>query len=450
MPPGLLQSLAAAWLFATMAVAASPKPELPAAEDFATVRSRAVKREGLEAYNEIIIRHQDDQGVRQFLYRLGQIDELVGLLTARLDAVRSSAVDNYVSRPATAVPAIRGAKLTMSAADVLDAFVDDFSTPLARPDISDDDFAVLRDYYATVYAAAEQFVMARGRLVVMVDKNSSAFMVLPFLRVSDREWSNGETQALPDWLRQPSRLAALEGFALSVRRPQTAYQLALAQAQPGGSMVPATFIGYVPVAVEKCLAGHDYQAAIQCVKVGIDHSADKPFAPEALYLRFRLGELLDQAGYPQLAAVEMRAIVAARVDGGVAGRAAALHLRYLYSAKQYDELVKKSEEYQTGEPYREFLSSILYVTWAAHRATNNTVAAEAVQKRFLSQFPDDPLAAEIYFARAVAARAEGNYDECVRLLEMVEYKFPQSKVLPSVKRMRQSLAKARLSKPQEQ
>ena len=53
----------------------------------------------------------------------------------------------------------------------------------------------------------------------------------------------------------------------------------------------------------------------------------------------------------------------------------------------------------------------------------------------------------MYFASAMTAMASGDYEEADRLLEIVEYNYPSSRILQRVKGIRNRLEKAAEGKP---
>ena len=67
--------------------------------------------------------------------------------------------------------------------------------------------------------------------------------------------------------------------------------------------------------------------------------------------------------------------------------------------------------------------------------------AGKIEKQFLNRFPKHPLGADMHFASAMTALAGGNYAEALRRLEIVEYRYPKSRLIGKVKKMRQRLEK---------
>ena len=73
--------------------------------------------------------------------------------------------------------------------------------------------------------------------------------------------------------------------------------------------------------------------------------------------------------------------------------------------------------------------------------------AQALKQQFLERYSKNPLGVDMYFASAMTAMASGDYEEADRLLEIVEYNYPSSRILQRVKGIRNRLEKAAEGKP---
>ena len=49
--------------------------------------------------------------------------------------------------------------------------------------------------------------------------------------------------------------------------------------------------------------------------------------------------------------------------------------------------------------------------------------------------------ADIYFASAMTALAASDYDQALRMIEIIEYRYPQSRIINKVKQIKQRLEK---------
>lgn len=105
-----------------------------------------------------------------------------------------------------------------------------FVGELSPPAIPEDERAALREYVSTGLKAAVASVAEHGHIVhitVAAEEGTRQVTcltaVLHLLSTSDGEWAKEETESLPEWVRQPSGLAALEGLTLQAHRPLTAF-----------------------------------------------------------------------------------------------------------------------------------------------------------------------------------------------------------------------------------
>ena len=118
-----------------------------------------------------------------------------------------------------------------------------------------------------------------------------------------------------------------------------------------------------------------------------------------------------------------------------------LRLKYHYESQQYDTIIEEAPTYQTDPRSKSYLPQILYISWVTHRRENRTDEAEQLQKTFLEKFPGHPLGADMFFASAMTALAASDYDEAQRLLDIIEYRYPESRILPKAKQIKNRIQK---------
>jgi hypothetical protein len=121
-------------------------------------------------------------------------------------------------------------------------------------------------------------------------------------------------------------------------------------------------------------------------------------------------------------------------------RASLLHLKYLYQAAQYQALVADASADVQEPRCQGFLPQILYTAWFTCRRQG--MDATPWSSAFLQQFPQDPLGSEMYFASAMDALAQGDAQQATRLLQFIQYRFPESKVTDRVRQVLARLAAA--------
>jgi hypothetical protein len=146
---------------------------------------------------------------------------------------------------------------------------------------------------------------------------------------------------------------------------------------------------------------------------------------------------LERSASAKAAADEIQSIRSLCPDPADYARASVLHLKYLYAAGQYSAMVADASADLNQPRCQSALPQIIYITWATCR--RHGMDAAPWSETFIERFPDDPLAAQIYLASAIDAIAQGKTQQASRLLEFIEYRFPQSKIIPQVRQVRARL-----------
>jgi hypothetical protein len=234
----------------------------------------------------------------------------------------------------------------------------------------------------------------------------------------------------------------IESFALSVKRPLAAYQFALFQKSAidkAGRTLPP--IDYLRAAAGKLTAASEYHAAIHCLKIAIDLSDTAGRAEDAVALHLQRAEVLSNIGHPKLAAEEAKSLLLKYAESPSFGRAAMLRLKYLYEAEQLQSIAEEAPKYAEDRRAVTHLPQILYIHWQTLRRLDRGDDMKKIQNLFLSRFPEHPLGADMYFASAMNALAAFNYQEAARMLDVIEYRYPKSKIVPKVKEIQGRLRK---------
>ena len=293
--------------------------------------------------------------------------------------------------------------------------------------------------------AASHYIAPRGCAMAAVNPKDAASifglcLVMPFLHIPDPEWSIEHVGMLPKPVRLPENLKIMEDLSLHLSRPYTAYQFYRYRTQ---SQEQEAACDYFLHTAETLIRESDYLAGIHCLKAGIHMTKGKTGEDKVLDLHLKLAETLRNIGHIQLAGQEVKQVLELYPNSEQIGKLAVLRLKYLYEANQFKAIIQEAPGFQADERCRPYLPQILYIAWVTHRRENLTEEADRLQKIFLEQFPKHPLGADMHFASAMTALAQSDYDEALRLLEIIEYRYPDSRIMPKVKDIQQRLEKSK-------
>ncbi len=401
-------------------------------------------------YDRVIAAYADDAAIRAFQQRVATLGRVVGLLIDGFEASKAASLASMLQgleeMPASAAPTGPSGSALM-AMDILSEYEPYFAAGLPTPPIKEEELAVLRDYYRGVIEAAQAYVGKRGRVVAAISDRSridavQLGLVLHFLHVDDQAWTRDHIESLPEWMKQPTGLRAVERFALRLRRTRTAYafvQYMHESRLKGGR--PLDYAQYLRAAARQAQQDRDFHAAVYCLRAAVAESEPAGDHEQTAQLRFDLAALYAEAGHPQLAADEITVVLSAQVQPDTYGRAAMLRLKYLYEADQFDVIVKESPGYQADDRCRIYLPQVIYITWVACRRVNDEPGAEQLSNVFLERFPRHPLGADIHFGAAMKMLSKSDYEGAQRRLEIIEYHYPASHLTRKVKELQERLDK---------
>ena len=122
-------------------------------------------------------------------------------------------------------------------------------------------------------------------------------------------------------------------------------------------------------------------------------------------------------------------------------------MKYLSKAGRFATVIQDAPKYHMDQRCKAQLPQILHIAWVAHRRESQPVPARRLQQSFLERFSDHPLAAEMYFASAMEALEGSDYDGALRLLKVVERRYPESRLIRKVKRIGRRLEGTVKAKP---
>lgn len=399
--------------------------------------------------SRIVGAHPKDPAMEAYLRRLELTDKAAQLVLARLEALDLSSLDEVLAEVAPGGRTTRQKapfKVTASGLTIVAEFADRFAEPLDRPPVSEKEMAVLRAYYDTALKAAASYVAERGWLAQALNKKAAPktvelSLVMPFLHIPDEKWAPEQIRLLPEWMRKPANLGAAEDVALRAQRPYTAYQIALyrrgqVEAAPSQKL---TVPSYMAEAAKTLVKAREYRAAISCIMAGIREATGRESHEEAAGLHLQLAGLYDSIGHTALAADEAKKVLEAFPDSPHRGKVAVFRLKCLYRSGGLEQITKEATQYRADKRCATYMPQIMYISWVAYRRLDRPEKASELQKAFLARFRRHPLAADMYFASAMTSLAAGNYREALRLLEVVEYRYPKSRLIGKVKQVRSKL-----------
>ncbi len=396
-----------------------------------------------------------DSAMRRFQERLALIDEVAKLLIDRvehtnltvlggvLDDIIEASKGGFDSRSKTSTP---------EACDIYAQFINRFSAELPTPDIAEKDLTLLREYYNAAIAATEKYLMEHGKAAKAIADSAERevvelYVVMSFLHIPDRQWSSHEIDSFPSWMRKSKQQSILEEFSLSVGRPFTAAEFA--QYGKGESWDPKQELHYFGAKARQFTSTGKYKLAILCYKAAIEAAVKEGHEEDAMRVHISLARLYERMGYPKLVASTLKEALHEYPKSSEWGKAAMLRLKYLYEAEEFQEILKEAQGYQIDSRCKTYLPQILYIAWITYRRENKREMEAKVQEFFLKKFPTHPLAADIYFASAMLSLAGGDYAEAMRLLEVVEYRFPHSRIIDKVKMIQEKLRKGLIGQGDE-
>jgi tetratricopeptide (TPR) repeat protein len=384
--------------------------------------------------------------LRPFAERVGLVDEVAILLARRMTSTKTQVLDDVLKEildSKKSVVAADAPRIVATAVDIYGEYVDRFQQEIQAPAVSHDGLAFLKQYYTDTIRAACDFVFQRGKVAAAAapkaaDEVAQLCAVLPLMETPEGSWSRQNVASLPPHMQGHQALAALEELAVQLRRPVTACQFA--QADAGATWGAARIHQYFVSAAADRKKRRQYLPAASYLKAAVVHAeADKNLRASAGGLRIQLAELYDEMAHPELAAQTLAEMMQEHPADEDWGKAAMLRLKYLYSYGGFEEVVADGTRYVADKRAGGFGMQINYILWVTHRRLNHAEAAVRIQQEFIKSCPESTLCADMYFASAMTALAEGNYAEAGRILELIEYRYPKAPIAAKVKQIQERL-----------
>lgn len=430
------------FLIGLIMVLVAPHKPLLADEVQAYREHQAKSLEAIKvSYEQIKAEYPDNADLKKFEERVETIDTLAVQIISQFSSVKSQAMQNMIALD-IALPAPSNRKVqSLSAADLMLQYQEQFSQPLPVPEIDPSRLPVLKAYYDKAIQSAMDFITPRGCSAAIVNKATAAdtlslSMVIHFLHIGDSNWNKTCIERLPDLMKKPATLETLEEVCLELLRPRTAYQFFLYRTS-GEGLDPDYFLR----SSDRLLARNEYLSAIRCLTAGLEIAREMESNEKAASLAVKLADVYDTMGHLSLAIETMEEVLrqGPQYDGYC--KAAALQLKYLYEDGRYKEVTAKASSYLNQNVCEGYQPEILYIAWLATRRDNLQDAAETMKKKFLEKYPQNPLGANMLFDSAINALANTNYSQAREFLEQIEYHHPGSKIMSKVRELKDRLGK---------
>ncbi len=389
-------------------------------------------------FDRISKSYDNEAFMRGYHEKLALIDEIAELLAKNVQAIQSDVLAGILDGDAVPVSvnarSMKNKRFNWpSAAEIYNDHRGEFSATLPTPSIPKQELAILREYYGLSVKAATEYVQRQGKSIAAIDENAELevaklYMVILFLQVPDESWSSGYIDQLPEKIKTAKIFRAIEEFSLTINRPFSALQFAQ-YGQKNKMGLTEEACKYLFKTSTILILQGEYRKAIRCLKASIKE-AEKGDDPASLMKAYvQLAQLYEQMGHPKLSAVTMKDALNSQSKTFNWGHAAMLRLKYLYKSGEFSTVLKESPKYLEDVRCQLYLPQLIYISWLSCKQEKQAFEADRLQQMLLSQFPEIPLCADMYFATAMSALAVGDYAKAERFLNLIEDKFPSCSIV---------------------
>ena len=392
-----------------------------------------------EQYRKIKEQYPDNVDLKEFDQRIALIDELAVKIIKQLDSVKSQAMQGMIGMDIAPITKPANKDVSLSALDLITEYQVPFSKSLPVPDIDPSKSQILRDYYDKAIGAAMDFITPRGCSAAIMNKAESKntigmTMVIHFLHISDKAWNVACIERLPDQMKTPGMLETLEEVSFKLYRPSTAYKFYQYRTK-SEKYDPDYFVQNS----SKLLVREEYLSSIRCLIAGIEIGKKYDCTDKTIQLSVELADVYYKMAHLNLAVEALEDVLELDLKQTEIGKVVTLQLKYLYEDGKYTEVMAKSFAYHKREQCEPYQPEIMYLNWLANSKSNLQDSADAIKDEFLARYPRSPFCASLLFDSAVAAIADADYSESLLILNKIEYHYPESKLLPQVRRLKKTL-----------
>jgi hypothetical protein len=109
------------------------------------------------------------------------------------------------------------------------------------------------------------------------------------------------------------------------------------------------------------------------------------------------------------------------------------NLKDLYAAGRFGAVLARCARAEHDQRYSDRQPQILYIRFAAERNLGDAVGSARLRDLFLERYPNDALAAYMYFDQGISLLAEGNYQRARDRFTAIDERFPNSGVAERAK-----------------
>ena len=380
--------------------------------------------------------------------RLERIDELVARLDKTLGAMESASLDGILGNVVEEAgpPRPKGAATLYAAIDLLEDFKPDLAEPIRLQETPQEDAGIVQRYWDARMRAAESHVRNRAELIYAAGAEGGSGLVelsvvLTFLRIPDAQWSSQDVAAMPQWLKERDKIERIEQLAISDLRVRTAYEC-FRHARGDKEHAADTwqkYGEYLQAVGENRIARDNVHIGIHFLRVAAELAGSRGDPGGEAKVRWRLSEVYDEFGHKDLAALECKTVLDKYPKCEGRAKVVMRRLVLLAGAGEFETIRQEAAAYSDEPALKPLRPNILYVLWVAHRKREDAVAADALYRRFLEEYPQCDLCADMMFAAAMETLAKGDYEQTARFLEMIEYRYPKSKMVQRARSIRSRL-----------
>ncbi len=374
----------------------------------------------------------DNRCVQGFAERLGALQTLRqrihdALVPAGAAAVQGLAIDILTDTPsAPQTRPARAAPPLVPAAQLYSEFLPHFQYRLQTDRFSPAQQDFLRTYYNAQVRQMVDEVMRWGMPLSTVAADSHELeyylLLLPLLH-STCGFDVSLLNTLPPWILAADRLERLADFCLlRVERIDAAGAIGvqLLRHDKGGSGA----YEYYLAAADKCVKSRLPARAVQCLEAAIASLARDD--PRAVEQRLAICQVWADAKNYAMAAGAAGQIIKDMSGAPASGRARYLRIRYLSQQGDSNAILLEVDDALADAACRPFEPDLMFFKWLALRRQNKPEQAAGLLKEFLRKYPDNPQAADMYYAAAVECLTSQRYDEARDVLRSLMDRFPGS------------------------
>lgn len=258
--------------------------------------------------------------------------------------------------------------------------------------------------------------------------------VVRWLHATDESWTPGlASESLREFPEQEAP-AAVARAALEAGIPRIAWDYHKLWLERTKKPEEIAHIFWFNSAEELATRGQ-LEAATACLVA----AASDPASPMHTQARQRMASHLAELGRHDEAAEALAPLLKTERDAEARGSIAVDRVRQFLLASKFREAAEIGLLYAQDEAMLTHRPQLIYASWIAHRHIGDRSGASLLVERFISEFPNHALGADLRFSAALDRIAGGDLESARRLLEEVQFRYPDFQMMDQVKSIRASL-----------